>query len=152
MTNDITGSEFASPNIQNEPKATFGIRLVAHIFDQVMLLVVVNLPLAILTVVLEESGATWAGDVITFVSIPIWVGVYAWWIGTQGGSPLRRSIGVMILDEKTGSFIGMRRGVHWVLMSLVSGLVIFLGYFAMLWHPNKQTWHDRVAKAVAVKR
>lgn len=151
MSNETTGSEFASPNIQNEPKATFGIRLVAHIFDAVMVMLV-SFPFAVVSAVVEENGSEEAADLITLLGIVVCLGVYAWWIGNQGGSPLRRTIGVLVLDERTGAFIGTKRGAKWVLMSQVSGLVLFIGYFAMLWHPNKQTWHDRVANAVVVKR
>jgi len=151
MTNDMTGPGFASPNIQNEPKATFGIRLVAHIFDAVMVMLV-SFPFAIISAIVEENGSAEAADMVTLIGIVVCLGVYSWWIGNQGGSPLRRTIGVLVLDEKTGAFIGTKRGVKWVLMSQVSGIVLFLGYFAMLWHPNKQTWHDRVANAVVVKR
>ena len=151
MTNDMTGAEFASPNIQNEPKAGFGIRLVAHIFDLVMLWLV-SLPFVITQTVLERNGSREAAIAVTYSGIAVSLFVYAWWIGNQGGSPLRRTIGVLVLDETTGAFMGTKRGVKWVLMSYVSGLVLFIGYFAMLWHPNKQTWHDRVAHAVVVKR
>ena len=151
MTNDISGSDFASPNIQNEPKATFGIRLVAHIFDAVMVMLV-SFPFAIVSTIVEENGSSSGADAITLLGIIVCLGVYSWWIGNQGGSPLRRTIGVLVLDERTGAFIGTKRGVKWVLISQVSGIVLFLGYFAMLWHPNKQTWHDRVANAVVVKR
>jgi len=151
MTNDISGSDFASPNIQNEPKATFGIRLVAHIFDAVMVMLV-SFPFAIISTIVEENGSSSGADAVTVLGIVVCLGVYSWWIGNQGGSPLRRTIGVLVLDERTGAFIGTKRGVKWVLMSQISGLVLFLGYFAMLWHPNKQTWHDRVANAVVVKR
>jgi uncharacterized RDD family membrane protein YckC len=151
MTNDISGSDFASPNIQNEPKATFGIRLIAHIFDAVMVMLV-SFPFAIVSTIVEENGSSSGADAITLLGIIVCLGVYSWWIGNQGGSPLRRTIGVLVLDERTGAFIGTKRGVKWVLMSQVSGIVLFLGYFAMLWHPNKQTWHDRVANAVVVKR
>ena len=151
MTNDISGSDFASPNIQNEPKATFGIRLIAHIFDAVMVMLV-SFPFAIVSTIVEENGSSSGADAITLLGIIVCLGVYSWWIGNQGGSPLRRTIGVLVLDERTGAFIGTKRGVKWVLMSQVSGIVLFLGYLAMLWNPNKQTWHDRVANAVVVKR
>lgn len=151
MTNDITESDFPSPNIQNEPRATFGIRLIAHIFDMVMIMVV-SFPFAIISAVLDENDSSGAADGVTLIGIVACLFLYGWWIGNKGGSPLRRTIGCLILDEKTGAFIGTKRGVKWVLMSYVSGFALFLGYFAMLWHPNKQTWHDRVANAVAVKR
>jgi uncharacterized RDD family membrane protein YckC len=78
--------------------------------------------------------------------------VLAYWVGTQGGSPLRRKLGVFILDEVDGSFIGQRRATKRIMMSWVSGLVFLLGYLAMLRSPQSQTWHDRVANTVVVKR
>jgi len=112
----------------------------------------VSFPFAIVSTIVEENGSSSGADAITLLGIIVCLGVYSWWIGNQGGSPLRRTIGVLVLDERTGAFIGTKRGVKWVLMSQVSGIVLFLGYFAMLWNPNKQTWHDRVANAVVVKR
>lgn len=74
------------------------------------------------------------------------------WIGTQGGSPLRRKLGVYILDENDGSYIGRQRAAIRIIMSWVSGLVLLLGYLSMLWNPQRQTWHDRIAKSVVVRR
>ncbi len=36
-------------------------------------------------------------------------------------------------------------------MKLISGAVLLLGYLWMLWDPNKQTWHDKVAQTYVVK-
>jgi len=35
-------------------------------------------------------------------------------------------------------------------MSLVSGLVLLLGYLWMIWDSEKQTWHDKVARTYVV--
>jgi uncharacterized RDD family membrane protein YckC len=59
---------------------------------------------------------------------------------------------VYILDEKDGSYIGTQRAAVRIIMSWVSGLVLLLGYLSMLWNPQRQTWHDRVAKSVVVRR
>ena len=61
-------------------------------------------------------------------------------------------MGVLIIDEQDGSFIGTQRAVFRIIMSYVSGLVLLLGYLWMLWDPKKQTWHDKVAKSVVVRR
>ena len=36
-------------------------------------------------------------------------------------------------------------------MKIISGLVLLLGYLWMLWDPNKQTWHDKVAGTYVVR-
>jgi uncharacterized RDD family membrane protein YckC len=78
--------------------------------------------------------------------------VLAYWIGNRGGSPLRVRLGVLVLDENDGSYIGTKRAVYRGLMSYVSQIALLLGYFWMIWDPKKQTWHDKVAKSVVVKR
>ena len=46
---------------------------------------------------------------------------------------------------RTGRSIGYARAfIRW-LVSLVSGVVILLGYLWMLWDREKQTWHDKAA-------
>ena len=65
---------------------------------------------------------------------------------------MRVRLGVLVLDENDGSYIGTKRAVYRGLMSYVSQLVLLLGYLSMLWDPKKQTWHDKVAKSVVVKR
>ena len=81
-------------------------------------------------------------------------GVYmlARWTGQRGGSPLRVRYGVLVIDEHDGSFIGTKRAFYRILMSYVSQMVLLLGYFWMLWDKDNQTWHDKVAKSVVVRR
>jgi uncharacterized RDD family membrane protein YckC len=134
-------------NISSEPKAGFGIRLLAHICDNVMM-IAVTFPFVILSSVVSGTAST-ASQAAQFV---VSFAFLAHWIGTQGGSPLRRKLGVYILDENDGSYIGRQRAATRIIMSWVSGLVLLLGYISMLWNPQRQTWHDRIAKSVVVRR
>ena len=38
-----------------------------------------------------------------------------------------------------------------VVMSIVSGAVILIGYLWAFWDKNKQTWHDKVVTSVVVR-
>ena len=54
------------------------------------------------------------------------------------------------LRDGTGQPVGyVRAFVRW-LGSILSALALFLGYFWMLWDPEKQTWHDKMAGSVVV--
>jgi uncharacterized RDD family membrane protein YckC len=128
-------------------KAGFWLRLFANICDGIMLSLV-SIPFAIIsasTTGAVSSMSQAAQFIVTFF-------VLAYWIGTQGGSPLRRALGVFILDETNGSFIGTQRSAIRIMMSWVSALAFLIGYLSMLWNPQRQTWHDRVAHTVVVKR
>lgn len=137
----------ATSSISSEEKASFGIRLLGHICDNIMM-IAVTFPFVILSSAVSGTASTASQAAQFLVSFAF----LAHWIGTQGGSPLRRKLGVYILDENDGSYIGRQRAAVRIIMSWVSGLVLLLGYISMLWNPQRQTWHDRIAKSVVVRR
>ena len=140
---------FVSP-FQQEERAGFWMRFLAHICDGLNSLIVV-LPFQIVANLFTDSNSGTA-DLMSLLGTIASIYVLAYWTGSRGGSPLRVRLGVLVLDENDGSFIGTKRAVYRGLMSYVSQIVLLLGYFSMLWNPNKQTWHDRVARSVVVKR
>jgi uncharacterized RDD family membrane protein YckC len=134
-------------DIAFEPKAGFWLRFLANLCDAIMV-AIISLPFAIVTA--STTGAV--ASVVQWIQFVVSFFVLAYWVGTQGGSPLRRKIGVFILDQEDGSFIGQRRAAQRIMMSWISGIALLIGYLSMLWNPQSQTWHDRVAKSVVVKR
>jgi len=150
-----SSNEWPPPSPQPAPQnsqtttayASFGWRFVAHIFDAIMLYVV-EIPFSI---VAELVGDHPSSDLINIIGLGVAVFMFCYWTGSQGATPLRRTIGVLIIDETDGTYIGTRRAfIRWV-VSIFSGLALLIGYISMLWNPRKQTWHDRVAKTVVVK-
>ena len=142
------------PNIINAGQAAnsgeyagFWIRFVAYICDAIMVSLV-NLPIAIFVASQDSINDT----ALNFIELVISTAFLAYWIGNKGGSPLRVRLGVLVVDENDGSFIGAQRAVIRIAMSWVSGIVLLLGYISMLWNPRKQTWHDRVAHTVVVRK
>jgi uncharacterized RDD family membrane protein YckC len=157
-------TEYETP-FQQEPRAGFGIRLLAHICDGLNSLIV-QIPFQLIGLLVSDTSITSDSDALTpfpqfgMGATDIWtlLGtiasflVLAYWIGSRGGSPLRVRLGVLVLDQNDGSFIGTRRAVYRGLMGYVSQLALLLGYLWMLWDPQRQTWHDKVAQSVVVKR
>ena len=141
------------------------MRFLAHLCDGLNSLIVA-IPFQLIGLLVSDSSSTSDADGFALFpglgggSYDIWsvLGtiatflVLAYWIGSRGGSPLRVRLGVLVLDQNDGSFIGTKRAVYRGLMGYVSQLALFLGYLWMLWDPNKQTWHDKVAQSVVVKR
>jgi uncharacterized RDD family membrane protein YckC len=57
---------------------------------------------------------------------------------------------VRVISLADGQPIGYGRAfIRWV-GRYVSAIVIFLGYFWMLWDRERQTWHDKFAGSVVV--
>ena len=131
--------------IASEPRAGFWIRFVANICDSLMASLIA-IPAGII------GNSIGGKDFSNLLQATASFLAIAYWIGSGGGSPLRRKLGVIVLDENDGSFIGFRRGAIRVMMSWVSGICLLLGYLWMLWDGNKQTWHDKVAHTVVVRR
>jgi uncharacterized RDD family membrane protein YckC len=155
---------FASP-FQQEQRAGFWMRVLAHICDGLNTLVII-IPIQVIGMIVSGTsnvsdsdgftnlpGYAWGtSDLWSFLATVASLFVLAYWTGSRGGSPLRVRLGVLILDENDGSYIGTKRAVYRGLMSYVSQIALLLGYLWMLWDPKKQTWHDKVAQSVVVKR
>ena len=141
---------FLAP-MQSEKKAGFWMRFVAHICDGINSLIVI-IPFEVLGNYLHNHNHHSLANMNAFLGMAVTTYVLAMWIGDKGGSPLRVKTGVLVLDETDGSYIGIKRAFIRGLMSYVSQIVFMLGYLWMIWDPNKQTWHDKVAKSVVVQR
>ena len=70
--------------------------------------------------------------------------------GPTGQTYGKRALGIRVIDFKTGGPIGYPRGLLRYVARFLSALVFFLGYFWMLWDPEKQTWQDKIAGTVVV--
>ena len=69
-----------------------------------------------------------------------------------GGSPLRKLVGLEIVDIDTLEHIGYARGFGRIVVSNISGLCLGLGHLWMLWDRRKQTWHDKAVRSTVIKR
>lgn len=137
--------------------AGFWIRFVAHLLDQISLLVII-IPLGLLG--LTASGGAAAGLSIVSALAASWL--LAKWTSERGGSPWRARFGVLVLDTRSGAFLSMDRAFRraafvnllGVVTTYVPGLIalVLIDYLWMLWDPNKQTLHDKIAESKVVNR
>ena len=89
-----------------------------------------------------------AGIALTFVFS---FGYYTYFHGRTGQTPGDAALGIRVVDIDNGNVIGYGRAFGRCLVSIVSGLVIVLGYLWMLWDPRKQTWHDKAVSSLPVR-
>ena len=132
-----------------EPIATFSQRAGGAIADDLLFV-----------------GVLWASMVgaSLFAQLDETLGVFAFFAGFggacflkckwegEGGSPWRRSLGFLIVDDSTGLPIGTRRGFYRSLARILSQSIFYLGYLWMLWDPEKKTWHDKLTNTKVVVR
>ncbi len=156
MTEEINWSAPTPPSKSPGDYGGFWIRLLAHICDQISSFVIV-LPLAILLAVFKVDDKI--GIAISAVA-SAWL--IAYWTSQRGGSPLRVQLGVLVVNHSDGSFLTMnnalRRTMFAAILTIAANLywifilVALLDYVNFFWDPKKQTWHDKAAGSVVVKR
>jgi uncharacterized RDD family membrane protein YckC len=120
-------------------RAGFWRRFAASLIDGILLGIVSG----ILQVIIGRGGGYGLGTLIT-------IAYFVYFHGTTGQTPGDAALSIRVVGKDDGVPIGYGRAfVRW-LVSLVSGVVILLGYLWMLWDGEKQTWHDKAANSVVV--
>jgi uncharacterized RDD family membrane protein YckC len=127
-------------SVQSGPRASFGIRLVAAIIDGILLGIVGT----ILRVIL--------GDVLaSAVNLLLGLAYYTYLEGSPSGQTVgKRAMSIRVIDFAGGGPIGPGRALIRYIGRIVSAIPCGLGYWWMLWDPEKQTWHDKFATTVVV--
>jgi uncharacterized RDD family membrane protein YckC len=122
------------------PRAGFWRRFGASFLDGIMLGVVYGVLIGIV-------GQSAAYPLYLLLSIAY----FTYLEGSPSGQTIgKRALGIRVIDFGGGGSIGHTRAfIRW-LGRLLSGLVLGLGYFWMLWDKEKQTWHDKFANSVVV--
>jgi uncharacterized RDD family membrane protein YckC len=77
---------------------------------------------------------------------------FTYFHATSAGQSIGNKIlGIRVLDAQGGGSLPYIRAFVRALMSNISALPCFLGFFWMLWDPRKRTWHDMVADSLVVR-
>jgi len=127
----------ASPPVVSEvltlPRANFWERMGAAFLDVILVSIL---------------GSFVGGPPLGYlVALAYFAGMWAWKGTTIGGIVL--NLKVVRLDDQPVTFVvALVRG----LASAFSVIVLFLGFFWMIWDREKQTWHDKIAGTVVVRQ
>lgn len=119
-------------------RAGFWRRFAAALIDGILLGIVSG----ILGAILGKAGSG--------LSLIVDIAYFTYFHGSTGQTPGNAALSIRVVDKETGRPIGYGRAfVRW-LVSIVSALVILIGYLWMLWDSEKQTWHDKAANDVVI--
>jgi uncharacterized RDD family membrane protein YckC len=120
-------------------RAGFWRRFAASLIDGILLGIVST----ILQAILGQGPGYGIGTLITIV-------YFVYFHGTTGQTPGDAALSIRVVGKDDGAPIGYWRAFLRWLVSLVSGVVILIGYLWMLWDSERQTWHDKAANSVVV--
>lgn len=132
---------FGAPggNVPSGPRASFGLRFGAWLIDFVILAVVGGILGRML------------GGLGSILSIALGIAYFAYFEGSPSGQTVgKKALNIRVIDFNTGGRIDPGRAVLRYVGRIASSIPCLLGYFWMLWDPQKQTWHDKIATTVVV--
>ena len=124
--------------------ASFGSRFVAAFIDGLLIGIPVNLVVAMAPD--EMKGMlTGVGNLVSFA-------YFVYFTAAKGATVGKKAMGLRVQNMNTGANLTyVEAFLREVVGKLISMIALFLGYLWMLWDPNKQTWHDKIASSVVVK-
>ncbi|HET7722678.1 MAG TPA: RDD family protein [Acidimicrobiales bacterium] len=127
-------------SVQSGPRASFWLRLAAALIDGVLLGAVGTI---IRVIVGDALGSA--------LNLLLGLAYYAYLEGSPSGQTVgKRAMSIRVIDFAGGGPIGPGRALIRYLGRIVSAIPCGLGYWWMLWDPEKQTWHDKFATTVVV--
>jgi uncharacterized RDD family membrane protein YckC len=137
---DPFGATSAALRGASGPRAGFWIRGAASFLDLLVLLLPFMITAGVAGVATGRA-VWWVVGVAYFVLLE----------GGPSGQTLGKKLcGIRVIDLPVGGRIGVRRALIRALGRWVSFAAFMLGYLWMLWDPEKQTWHDKMGRAVVV--
>jgi uncharacterized RDD family membrane protein YckC len=123
------------------PRAGFGIRLGAFLLDGLIVGIPLNLVLFFIDVFAIRQS----------LSFVVGIAYSVYFIGSPSGQTVAMKLcNIRAIDAQTAGQIEYGTALVRHLVSFVSGLACLVGYLWMLWDPEKQTWHDKVANTFVV--
>jgi uncharacterized RDD family membrane protein YckC len=122
------------------PRAGFWRRFAGAFIDGILLGIVSG----ILRAAVSPGASTGIGLLLSLA-------YYTAMIGSARGQTVgQMALGIRVIDFNNGGPIGYGRAfIRW-LVSIVSAIVLLLGFLWMLWDKEKQCWHDKAANDVVV--
>jgi uncharacterized RDD family membrane protein YckC len=120
------------------PRASFGERLIAAIIDAIVV--------GLATGIVSRIGffGWFLGSIAGYA-------YYVYLEGSPSGQTVgKRAMSIRVVGMQTGTTIGYPGAFIRVIGKIVSSIACLLGYFWMLWDPERQTWHDKFADSVVV--
>ena len=123
------------------PRADFWYRLGAFLLDRAIVVIALNIALLAIPSLAFRY----------IISLGAEVGYSVYFIGSGSGQTVgMRVLGIRAIDSATGGRVDYGKAFVRYLVSIVSFLAVLIGYLWMLWDPEKQTWHDKVAGTFVV--
>lgn len=123
--------------------ASFGDRLLAWIIDVLVL--------AIPSVLLTYAANDPENPLVNIVGLVIgWLYFTLQESGAPQGTLGKKAMGIRVINQ-AGQRISFGQATGRYFGKIISGIILLIGYFMVLWDPNRQALHDKMANTYVVK-
>ena len=145
--------------IEGEP-AGFWIRFLAVLIDSIIMnviLAIVWAPTLLLSFRAAASGEAPSPflallPVLSFLlTTVISLGYYLWFWANRGATPGKKMLGLRIVREDGEEPLGWGTAFMRLVGYMVSGVILYIGFFMIAFNPEKQGLHDKIAKTRVLK-
>jgi len=92
-----------------------------------------------------------AGFFLVVGGLAAFITLYLRKVGGHGQSWGHKAVGVRVVDATSRNPIGVGRAAIRFFSRALSAAPCYLGLLWMLWDPQRQTWHDKIAKSLVIK-
>ncbi len=127
--------------------AGFWQRFFALLIDVILLGVLTAIISFILRIILGADTNVISTVIQLVMSIAYWVFYQEKYGQTLG----KKALGIKVVDASGKTPSAMTFFLREIIGKFISGIVLGLGYFWMLWDARKQTWHDKIASTYVIK-
>lgn len=134
-------------------------RRFAAVFIDAIILMLIAIPVAIvfgiiafiLAIMGSDGGASLAGLLGEIVGGVVGAFYYIYLVASKhGGTYGKRAMGIAVVNEN-GETVSIKVSAIRYLCSMISGLILYIGYIMVAFHPQKRALHDIIAGTYVVK-
>lgn len=143
-------------------RADFVTRLLAYLIDGaivgaattvIYLILGLLFGVAIGNAIGGTFGGIWTGLFLFLTWAIVFVGsigyyVYFW---TKTGQTIGKKVMKIKVVTKDGKLLTLTGALLRIVGYVVSGMIFYLGFLWILWDPEQQGWHDKIANTYVVK-
>jgi uncharacterized RDD family membrane protein YckC len=120
--------------------AGFGERLVAWLIDLIILII----PSIVVFAIFDGAMRQLINVLVDAVYF-----VYFW--STSGQTPGKSVMKLKVVYADGGAILSPGQAIVRYIGTIISGIVIGLGYLWIIWDPKHEGWHDKIANTKVIK-
>ena len=144
--------------------ASFLSRFLAYTIDFFIIFFLIFFTVTVLIFIIAFANSTLEGNkilkvintILFLLIVGIIFGIYFFYsiifLTFKGTTPGKRIFNLVVVKENNKKITFFTALLRELLGKIVSGLFFGIGYYWVIWDEKKQTWHDKIAGTIVIKK